>query len=1649
MAGETRIVAGDGTGYYNCDGTDDHIQINLALAWAAANSGNTVYLKGPFTYDIKLELLIGSSTVFKGDSTAVLRLNNACMWASGVPVIGQYGGTGTVTTGVEISGFSIDCNESHLTHDGVGSPERIHGKGYYNAIYIQGRSTSHAADIHVHDLTIYNSMGDGVRIAYGTNIRVHDCTMYNLQHCSVFCVDSKEIKVYDNDIQAITCSGTRFDNCQNWYVYNNNIRDWTGTSSAPKGGAHGVQFGNQPASYGHTTLTQNGEIYNNTISVGACGIQCEDYYKKAGTSAQTVSIHNNRLTGCGWTNWDTYFAGIDVYSWGNGITISKNTIEGSFRAGILARGAITSGVKVTVKDNNITGTVKAGSAGGYGILNQVSTSLSVIATGNYTTNNVSGNYYKVTPSTTATKFIDDAIPDGRTDEDDDDPVVPDPIITGIYIPGSTSIIDDEYTEIERDVDDFSAYINYIPFLVMGFTGDGEKTIGESKSPTVAGSSLSDFNFRGANVTFDCIAFSVDDLSKVLAAFYSPGRSTIELGGPYKGYKITGVGVSHTTGWNFTKGDVPQDAHPYSLTFKVELPCMELIRKRTRGRYVYNSMQFSSDDIYAGNLIKNPSFENWTPNTSLDWNLQTPAATTSFECVRYSPELDQYCAVSSSGTDNRIAISDGTTWGIPTSLTTATNHDNEWNTLVWCPAWMLWCALSKSGLSGYGCITSSDGASWAEKATPSAVDSNAWECSLFIPPAMDRYLTTSNAFLIATSNDKILTVGNGSELALGRIIAFASSGSSRVMYSEDQCANWIFPASNAFVDAHDWISSAYSPELHRIVVVAYDGAVMYSDDYASTWTESTAPSQKWTDIKWVAALAVFMACSEDGDQQIMTSSTGLSGSWTLQTTPYISSVTYTTGSSVVRALNYVSPAGYNYTTKFTSYMLQYTFTLPALSYGHVYRIDNVGCRLRTLNSKYKAYCKVTVSSTSLGTDVLLKEWTETKTSYVSKSFDLAKESATNEVVTIKFWIKTSNASIKAGVDLMGYTASEMTVGGSTIGYIRPKLSGLEWADDWGLGVAISNDTTTNKTIYTTNGTSWSMGDSAAADAWSSMCTSDELGEFMAVSTDGTIMSCSGYGELEDIAPNSWVLENTGQSRSYDNVIDGLYAMKIIGDGVTKEPGLITQIISFDSNYDAGEYFVLSGQCTVTGLTTGSFKGDLYAGGTVIKEIVWSADTDGPIQKDITFKFDTVPSQIYVRVHGADTPNVGAECYFDDFVISKKSDLELAETGSDISTTGYYDVIPDVTIRGVGIEEASAATTKVISEVTPADETYSSKSTSYGNAVYSEVLPALTGGSKYRLNELSFSFKSSNLLSYTYLKVTLTAASLFGGKETDIAMYTTNKTTLQKRVYTLPYTLESDTNETVTLRYYIRVSRTGYQATSTLLGYKITEILDSVSTGATEIYLYNTADPRIIQKCCNALPKGYMAQIRANYMGSYRYVEPFEDDAYISNAYSITGTVARNSEHISLVMSSGSSIVFPFDCLYPVTGIPFIKLFVLSGIPQISIADDSGTGGIPGTFYPIYSNTSMALENAEIQRELDNINTLRLRGKTKYYVKIEPYAGASCEFCQMLEYASLDTMDAERPYIYSTGAANTFAVSVGGTGKCSAVVSLGYHDANILP
>src|SRR5674476_1320424 len=83
-------VAINGSEDFNCDGSDDQVEINQALAYVVENPQfTTVHLKGPNTYIISDSIFIGNNTILEGDPTSVIKLKDKADWPSGKSLIMQ------------------------------------------------------------------------------------------------------------------------------------------------------------------------------------------------------------------------------------------------------------------------------------------------------------------------------------------------------------------------------------------------------------------------------------------------------------------------------------------------------------------------------------------------------------------------------------------------------------------------------------------------------------------------------------------------------------------------------------------------------------------------------------------------------------------------------------------------------------------------------------------------------------------------------------------------------------------------------------------------------------------------------------------------------------------------------------------------------------------------------------------------------------------------------------------------------------------------------------------------------------------------------------------------------------------------------------------------------------------------------------------------------------------------------------------------------------------------------------------------------------------------------------------------------------------------------------------------------------------------
>jgi hypothetical protein len=273
-------VAGDGSGDFNCDGLDDHVQINIALKYVEYTPGyTTVYLKGPFKYVINDSLLLSNNIILEGDPTAVLTIEDNNRWEAYKPMITQSRpGPGKII----IRGFEIDGNFSGNTH-------KLRGKGYHNFMHL------YYADIEVYDMYMHDSHGDGLKAFYSNNVQFHDNRIYKLGHEGLFAIECQNISAWNNNVRTMTNSALRAMNSNHIKFHDNEIY----TQFEPDAGGPGIQI--QYTREEKAQPVNDVEIYNNyihdTYGPGIWLIALGKPYEK--WEAQNAHIHHNTFARCG------------------------------------------------------------------------------------------------------------------------------------------------------------------------------------------------------------------------------------------------------------------------------------------------------------------------------------------------------------------------------------------------------------------------------------------------------------------------------------------------------------------------------------------------------------------------------------------------------------------------------------------------------------------------------------------------------------------------------------------------------------------------------------------------------------------------------------------------------------------------------------------------------------------------------------------------------------------------------------------------------------------------------------------------------------------------------------------------------------------------------------------------------------------------------------------------------------------------------------------------------------------------------------------------------------------------------------------------------------------------------------------------------
>jgi hypothetical protein len=376
-------VAGDGSGDYTCDGTADQVEINEALKFVNDNSEyTTVYLKGPFTYDIADTVNIGSDTILTGDDTVVFlsstqkdiingTANSKNITIQGFTIDGNFMGG----SGINLSSAWRNANINNMNIDNIGnSGSRKYG------IVIAGSGSKDLANI-----KIYNN-------------KFTECTFDSIDMSNV-----TGVEIYGNNILAgLTAypTGMRFYQVNNLKIHDNVIR---------------MQAAGYPAlqiyNYLQNNVTlDNIEIYNNEfVDIRGAGVLVfagrNDGKTNDKSLATGLHIHHNVFRNTG-THASTTQAGGIVLSGFDGSIIEHNVFDGCRGVAVTAF-AISAYIAppqpepyVTYVRNNIfvNGVAHNSVGAGHAISNRLADTHIFVIDNNCVYNNASDDYVDVTPN---------------------------------------------------------------------------------------------------------------------------------------------------------------------------------------------------------------------------------------------------------------------------------------------------------------------------------------------------------------------------------------------------------------------------------------------------------------------------------------------------------------------------------------------------------------------------------------------------------------------------------------------------------------------------------------------------------------------------------------------------------------------------------------------------------------------------------------------------------------------------------------------------------------------------------------------------------------------------------------------------------------------------------------------------------------------------------------------------------------------------------------------------------------------------------------------------------------------------------------------------------------------------------------------------
>jgi hypothetical protein len=263
----------------------------------------------------------------------------------------------------------------------------------------------------------------------------------------------------------------------------------------------------------------------------------------------------------------------------------------------------------------------------------------------------------------------------------------------------------------------------------------------------------------------------------------------------------------------------------------------------------------------------------TSSDGTNWTTRVSPANNNWSSVCWSPELNRFCAIASSGTGNRVMTSsNGIDW-----VTRGSAADNDWRSVCWSAELGLFCAVASGGTSNR-VMTSPNGFDWTIRT--SVGSNNSWQSicwskdlRLFCAVGSYEIMTSSNGStwtLTALNSLDCYSVTWSPDLRLFCVVGGTPAGTQNRATSSNG-TSWTLRGPNESVY---YRSISWSDDLGLFCAVTWSGVsdpVITSSD-GINWTRRSAINRQWRGICWSGELGIFCAVAVSGTgDRVMTSS----------------------------------------------------------------------------------------------------------------------------------------------------------------------------------------------------------------------------------------------------------------------------------------------------------------------------------------------------------------------------------------------------------------------------------------------------------------------------------------------------------------------------------------------------------------------------------------------------------------------------------------------------------------------------------------------------------------------------------------------------------------------------------------------------------